>query len=341
MTEFTLIDRYCRDVGVAHAETRIAVGDDAAVISVPEGMELAISVDTMVEGVHFFPQVDPSKLAHKLLAVNLSDMAAMGAEPKWATLALTLRDANDVWLKAFSESLDQSAKRYGVQLIGGDTTQGPLSLSMQIMGLTPKGAALTRVKAKPGDDVYVTNTIGDAALGLAYLKYDNSSYDNSPYDSTSTGIELDDDRKARLTRALELPEPQIAVGQAILKYAGACIDISDGLVADLSHIAERSSVSIELDVNRIPLSEDYQNYINQGGGLELALTGGDDYQLAFTVASEFAEGIRDLSSSLDISLSKIGVVRERGLEPVSLHASGEDYSLDLAAGYQHFDETKN
>lgn len=329
MSEFNIIKRYCQDLGKEHDETRISVGDDAAVVSVPTGMELAISVDTMVEGIHFFPDVDPANLAHKLLAVNLSDMAAMGAEPKWATLALTLQDTSEAWLEAFSASLDKSAKRFGVQLIGGDTTQGPLTLSMQIMGLLPISKVLTRAGAKPKDDVYITNTIGDAGLALAYLQQAKQLVD----------VDLTDKQIGRLTKALELPEPQIELGQALLSYANACIDISDGLVADLSHIAKRSGVSIELDVNRVPLSEEYQSYVSQGGDLELALTGGDDYQLAFTVEAKYTEQLKALEKSSGVSLSKVGQVVERTAEPVSLHTDGEEYKLNSLAGYQHFTES--
>ena len=330
VSEFTLISQYCQDLGVEHHETRIGIGDDAAVVTVPVGMELAISVDTMVEGIHFFPDVDPATLAHKLLAVNLSDMAAMGAEPKWATLALTLAKPNDAWLSAFSMSLDKSAKRCGVQLIGGDTTQGPLTLSMQIMGLLPKGKALSRTDAKPGEYVYVTNTVGDAALALAYRQHAKQL----------EGMEFADTVVNRLTQALELPEPQIAVGQALLKHAGACIDVSDGLVADLTHLAEQSGVSIELDVNRVPLSDDYQRYLRQGGNLQLALTGGDDYQLAFTASPKHAKRLRMLEQSLGVSLTNIGKVVERAAQPLNLLAAGVEYKLSREAGYQHFKESK-
>jgi len=329
LTEFSLIKRYCQDIGKLHDETRIGVGDDAAVVSVPTGMELTISVDTMVEGVHFFSDIDPAKLAHKLLAVNLSDMAAMGAEPKWATLALTLSRTSDSWLAAFSASLDKSSRYYGVQLIGGDTTQGPLSLSMQIMGLLPKSKALTRAAAKPGDDVYITNTIGDAALALAYLQQNEQLKE----------VDLSDTQVTCLTKALELPEPQIAVGQALLNLGSACIDISDGLVADLTHIADQSAVSIELDINRVPLSEEYRNFVRQGGNIDLALTGGDDYQLAFTASTDHTEQIQAIEDSVGVPLSKIGRVVERGAEALILQANGAEYKLNRLAGYQHFNKS--
>jgi len=323
VTEFTLIDRHCQDIGAVHPETLIGVGDDAAVVRIPDGMELAISVDTMVEGVHFFADVNPAHLAHKLLAVNISDMAAMGAEPKWATLALTLPSENTQWLSAFSESLDTTAKRFGVQLIGGDTTQGNLTLSLQIIGLLPKSKALSRSKAQPGDDVYVSNTVGDAALALACLEQ---------------GKDFQGLNKTRLLEALELPEPQVSVGRALLNYASACIDISDGLVADLSHIAKSSKVSIKLDVDLIPLSDDYQTYVSHGGDLDLALTGGDDYQLGFTVPSEHAKYIQALAQSLGVSLTNIGVVIASSDQPVYLRSAGADYQLASSSGYQHFGE---
>ena len=323
MTEFTLIDRYCQNIGRVHSDTRIGVGDDAAVISVPNDKELVISVDTMVEGVHFFTEVTPANLAHKLLAVNLSDMAAMGAVPRWATLALTLPSEDSQWLAAFSESLNLCAEQYGVQLIGGDTTQGSLTLSLQIMGLVPQGQALTRAAAKPGDDVYITNNVGDAALALALLKKQ---------------IQVEGIDQSALLKALELPEPQLDMGQALLPFACACIDVSDGLVADLSHIADRSEVSINLDVTQIPISKNYQAYVAQGGNLALALSGGDDYQLAFTAAAEHAVAINSVAQSLNVDVSKIGQVVNRMQQPLNLHADGDDYILDNVTGYQHFND---
>ena len=252
MAEFSLIERFCKGIGANHASTTLSVGDDAAVISIPPSMELAISVDTMVAGVHFYEDAAPEYIAHKLLAVNLSDMAAMGAEPKWATMTLTTPEINDQWLEAFSNSLNSLASQYGVQLIGGDTTQGQLNLSIQIMGLLPQSKALTRSSAQIGDDVYVSNTIGDAALALRCIEGQKSGVP----DQSLEGL-----LSSPLRKFLEQPEPQIVLGLNLLGLANSCIDISDGLVADLSHIAEQSNVSIELNVDLLPLSPHYNKYL--------------------------------------------------------------------------------
>ena len=317
MAEFSLIDRFCKNIGAAHPETKLSVGDDAAVVAIPEGMELAISVDTMVAGVHFFPDAPPKSIAHKLLAVNLSDMAAMGAEPKWVTMTLTVPTVDQAWLTDFSTSLNELAKGYGVQLIGGDTTQGELNLSIQIMGLLPKSKAITRSGAKQGDDLYLSNNIGDAALALKLMS-----------DEKSVNKQLVD--------ALEKPTPQVDLGLKLLNVAHSCIDISDGLVADCSHIARQSQVTFEIDIAKIPLSDDYLAYINGGGSVDLALTGGDDYQLAFTAPQSQRQTINDISSSLGIKLSRIGRAVEKGKDLVSLFDSGKPYQLKSDSGYQHF-----
>lgn len=317
MAEFSLIDKFCKGIGAVHPETKLSVGDDAAVVEVPKGMELAISVDTMVAGVHFYPDVSPEKIAHKLLAVNLSDMAAMGAQPKWATMTLTTPTVDQDWLSKFASTLSTTAKAYGVQLIGGDTTQGELNLSIQIMGLLPKGKALSRSGSKPEDDLYLSNNIGDAALALKLIN-DKKVVNES------------------LVKALELPEPQVALGLELLSIANSCIDVSDGVVADCSHIARQSQVSIEIDIEKLPLSDDYLNYIAEGGDRDLALTGGDDYQLAFTAPQTQRNSIDALSQQLGHKLTRVGRVKEQGAELVCLFNHGQPYQFKSNAGYQHF-----
>lgn len=317
MAEFSLIERFCKGIGKQHPETTLSVGDDAAIIAIPEGMELAISVDTLVSGVHFFPNASPTNIAHKLLAVNVSDMAAMGAQPKWATMTLTTPHVNEAWLAEFSSSLNEQAQHYGVQLIGGDTTQGDLNLSIQIMGLVYKSKALSRSGAKLEDDVYLSNNVGDAALALDLIKREKEV-------STS------------LLNALEKPTPQVKLGLKLPTIAHSCIDVSDGVVADFSHIANQSNVSIELDVDQLPLSNEYLRYIEQGGSVDLALTGGDDYQLAFTAPKINRFALDCISTELELKLTRVGrVIKKNGL-PVHLTRSGEHYELARDAGYQHF-----
>jgi thiamine-monophosphate kinase len=319
MAEFSIIEEFCQGIGPNHPETKLGVGDDAAVVDVPKGMELAISVDTMVSGVHFFPDVDPAKLAHKILAVNLSDMAAMGATPKWATMALSIPEFDNFWLKTFTDSLKRVANRFDVQIIGGDTTQGPLNLSITIMGLLPQSKRLCRSGAQPSDDVYVSHTLGDAALGLAVLNGE---------------VKLGMAEQTHVLEALETPEPRVKLGGALLSVASACLDVSDGLIGDLNHIAQQSKVSIDIDSNLVPLSDVYRSYLKTGGKLDLALSGGDDYELVFTAGPEYRETIEDIAIKFGIALTKVGKVVERSLESVKVSNNGTRYTV--TDGYQHF-----
>lgn len=325
MTEFSIIEEHCHNVGPNHKETVLGVGDDAAIVAVPAGKELAISVDSMVAGVHFFPNVSPASLAQKLLAVNLSDMAAMGAEPKWATMTLTLPEPDTVWLSEFSNALKHYAEQFRVQLIGGDTTQGPLNLSLTIMGLVPLGKALSRQGAQPNDDVYVSNVLGDAALGLACIRDE---------------LQLAADLRASVINALEHPQPRVALGRSLIGIASACLDVSDGLIGDLQHICQQSQVGIEIDVDRVPTSNAYQTYLDNGGNLSAALSGGDDYELAFTAPASKREEIGRLALELEIALSRIGVVNEiakgRAGQKVSLRQSGKAYTLPNSNSFEHF-----
>lgn len=320
MTEFSLIDRFCRDIGASHPETSIAVGDDAAVVAIPVGKELAVSVDTMVESVHFFPNTDPSKLARKLLAVNLSDMAAMGAEPKWATLALTMPSVDEQWLASFSSALDEMAKSYNVQLIGGDTTQGALSLSLQIMGLVDTGKALTRNGAVQGEDVYVSGCLGDAALALASLEGQ---------------VSLSENDFKLVESAFNCPIPQCTLGQNLVGLASSCIDVSDGLLGDLSHIADASEVSILIELETLPLSETYSSFLCSGGKLEYAICGGEDYQLAFTASVDNRQSIEALAVDLQTKITRIGVVQNRTKDALITKMNDAAYQVQTF-GYQHF-----
>jgi len=319
MAEFSIIEEFCHGIGPNHHETKLGIGDDAAVVAVPAGMELAISVDTMVSGVHFFPDVSPAKLAHKILAVNLSDMAAMGAEPKWATVALSISSFNSDWLEAFSGALRAVAERYNVQVIGGDTTQGPLNLSITIMGLLPKEKRLCRSSANVGDDVYVSHYLGDAALGLAVLQKD---------------AKLNNRDREHVIAALETPEPRTDLGRALLDIASSCLDVSDGLVGDLGHICEQSNVSIGIDVERIPLSSVYQAFMAAGGSHDLALNGGDDYELAFTANPKQRHRLARLSETLGVSLTRIGEVLPKCEDSVIVTLNGVKYPVNNS--YEHF-----
>ncbi len=320
MAEFSFIDRYCFGLGSKHPDTILSVGDDAAIVSVPEGFELAISVDTMVEGTHFFKGLAPELLAHKILAVNLSDMAAMGARPKWATVAMCLPELDQEWFGAFSDTMNKVANQYGVQIIGGDTTQGPRVLSLTIMGLLPKGAAMTRSGAEAGDKLYCSGNIGDAALALTRLQGEQT---------------LTDDVFDAVLSVLHTPTPQVALGQRLLGYASACLDLSDGLIGDSTHIAKLSDVSIEIDVEKLPLSDAYRRYLSQGGLARYAITGGDDYQLLFTANQEKEAALKAISKDLGVKITEIGRVVSRADKDVVLLEEGNPIDIEFKA-YQHF-----
>ena len=270
LSEFSLIKRYFTQQTVKNPSTRLGIGDDCALLSLPEGYELAVTTDTMVEKVHFFAGTDPEQLGHKLLAVNLSDLASMGAKPVSVTLALTLPNVDETWLTAFAKGFLNLAKRHSVDLIGGDTTSGPLTLTVQAMGLVPRGKALLRSSALPGDYIYVTGSLGDAGLGL----------------KISQGYRCADPDAA--LQRFHQPDPQIEAGLALSGIANACIDISDGLAGDLGHILEQSNVGACLDWDALPLSDAVLTYIKDTGDWSMPLTAGDDYELCFTVSPEKA-----------------------------------------------------
>lgn len=320
MAEFSIIEKYFTSLGREHDDTRLSVGDDAAIVSVQDGFEMVISVDTMTEGIHFFEGLSPELLAHKLLAVNLSDMAAMGARPKWVTLAMGLSSHDEDWLARFSSTFDKVAKTYGVQLVGGDTTEGPLVLSLTIMGVLPKGLSMQRSSAQVGDDVYCSGHIGDAALALTKLLGEQN---------------LSDDVFARVLPALHMPQPQVTLGQRLLGQANCCIDLSDGIVGDGEHIAKKSGVSLEIEIRSLPISDAYKQYLSEGGFIRYAIAGGDDYQLLFTAAPEKADIFQKMSLDLNVKITKVGRVTKQGENLVQLLEDGKPSSIKLKA-FQHF-----
>jgi thiamine-monophosphate kinase len=297
----------------------LGVGDDAALVDVSNGMDLAVSVDTMVSGTHFFPDVNPENLGHKALAVNLSDMAAMGAMPYWAMLALTLPSVDHDWLAAFAKGFFDLAQEFNVSLIGGDTTRGPLTLTVTIMGEVPAGAALRRNGAKAGNDVWVSGYIGDAALAVAHRH--------------GKLVLSEDDYHEAVMRLYE-PTPRVGLGQALRGMATAAIDVSDGLIADLGHICRLSGVGATVDLPAIPLSPIGARHLSSEAGRTAIVAGGDDYELCFTAPANARESIAELTDMLGIPLARIGQIR-RG-KGVSLHGSdGKPMKID-GRGYDHF-----
>jgi len=321
MTEFELIRRYFTR---AAPNALLGIGDDAALIQASSGNVLAVSTDMLVSGTHFLPDTDPYMLGHKALAVNLSDMAAMGAIPRWATLAiaLPLKDgggADETWLERFSAGFFALADQYGVELVGGDTTRGSLNLSVTIFGELPEKQALRRSGARIGDEIWVSGTLGDAALALAHLK---------------NHVELTVDELAACAPALHQPQPRISLGLALRGIANSAIDISDGLLGDLGHILDASKMAAEIDFSVLPVSTVLRAYVPQSLGMQCVLSGGDDYELCFTAPVMHHAEILGISARLALPLTRIGsIVAGRGC---AMHdASGKLIDVE-AAGYDHF-----
>jgi thiamine-monophosphate kinase len=314
-SEFELISRHFMRPAT---NAVLGVGDDAALIDVTNGMDLAVSTDTMVSGTHFFPDVDPEHLGHKALAVNLSDMAAMGALPYWAMLALTLPSVDHEWLAAFAKGFFDLASEFNVSLVGGDTTRGPLTLTVTIMGEVPMGAALRRNGAKAGNDVWVSGNLGDAALAVAH-RHGKLVLEESDYHEA-------------VMRLYE-PTPRVNLGQALRGLATSAIDISDGLLADLGWICRLSGVGATVDLSQVPVSEIGAKHVNSDAGLTAIVAGGDDYELCFTAPANARESITDLTNVLGIPLTRIGQVK-RG-KGVSLMNDGKPVKID-GRGFDHF-----
>ncbi len=312
-TEFDLIQTYFTDCGAVRADVALGVGDDAALLRTPPDRELVLTQDTLVEGVHFLPGSDPEGLGHKALAVNLSDLAAMGAEPAWVTLALTLPRVDAIWLSGFARGFCALARKMGARLVGGDTCRGPLNISVAAHGLVPAGRALRRDGARSGDDIYVTGTLGDAGLGLRHLR---------------DGLVLADAAQACLR--LERPEPRLSAGLALRGLATAAIDISDGLMADLGHILEKSRVGAELELERLPCSGTVRDYLSRTADWSQPLAAGDDYELCFTLPPAQAGRLVDFPCVV----TRVGRIEQTpGLR---IHGpDGTDYH-PAAAGYEHF-----
>ncbi|HET7262021.1 MAG TPA: thiamine-phosphate kinase [Casimicrobiaceae bacterium] len=301
MNEFELIARYFQRAARS-ADVRVGIGDDAAVFAPTPGMEYAVTVDMLVEGRHFAVDADPRNLGHKALAVNLSDLAAVGALPRYVLLAGALPRADEAWVEAFMAGFDALARQYDVELIGGDTTRGPRNLCITAIGELPAGSALTRAGANPGDRVYVSGSLGDAALALAVA------------DGT---IEVDDDSLASLGHRLDLPEPRVALGVALRDIASAAIDISDGLVGDLGHVVAASKVGAIVKLAAIPCNKALRAGLggsDRERALQCLLAGGDDYELLFTVPPSKGETIEALALALRVPLTPIGeIIAEPGI----------------------------
>ena len=299
----------------------LGVGDDCALLAPTPGMELAVTSDMLLEGRHFSPQDGPAGVGHKSLAVNLSDLAAMGATPRWATLSIALPAADDAWLTAFSRGFFRIAEAHGIELVGGDTTRGALTIAITAIGEVPPGLALRRSGARAGDDVWVSGHLGAAALALAYRQ---------------GRLFMEQIDAAKVLPALYLPTPRVALGIALRGIARSAIDISDGLLADLGHILETSAVGAELDFAALPIPEVARAYLHEPVARDCILAGGDDYELCFTAAAEQREAVLAAGVAGGVSVTRIGTITQApGL--VVRDADGQPLQIEKT-GYDHFTE---
>ncbi len=319
--EFDLIARHFRR---ATTHTVLGVGDDAALMQPAPGQHLAVSSDMLVAGCHFLADTDPERLGHKALAVNLSDLAAMGATPRWVLLALALPHPDEDWVAAFARGFHAEACAHQVDWVGGDTTAGPLNISVTILGEVPVGHALRRSGALPGDQLWVSGTLGDAACGLACLQQ---------------RLGLDDQARAHCVARLERPTARVGLGLALRGVASAAIDVSDGLLADLGHLLTASGLGARVDWPAVPLSAALAGLRDDNFVRAAALTGGDDYELCFTAPASASLAVQAAAAAVGVRVTAIGVVEsqdgtrvfDRAGRPMAFARAGFDHFADVAA----------
>lgn len=318
LSEFELISRYFkRPSKQQYSSVETGIGDDCAVLNVPPEQQLLVSTDTLVEGVHFPEQALARDIAYRCVAVNISDIVAMGGEPQWLSLALTLPRAEDAWVEKFSVGFFEAADDFDVQLIGGDTTRGPLSITITVYGFAPYGSAILRSGAQIGDGIYVSGELGNAAAALHQIKRGKQCY-------------------PELINQFYRPQPPVALGVALRNVATACIDVSDGLLADLQHILSVSEVGGELWLDVIPCSLKLKQYceVHDLDAIELACTGGDDYQLCFTMPSKFENKLLENLFQVDVTIKKVGrIVSGKSLQCLDANNA---VKVMGRSGYQHF-----
>lgn len=319
MSEFELIEQYFFAQQPAVPHIALGIGDDCALLAARSGMQLAISSDMLVEGRHFFAGADPELLGHKALAVNLSDLAAMGAEPRGLTLALALPHAEAAWLQGFSRGLFALANQFDCTLIGGDTTRGPLNICITVIGEVPVGQALRRDAARVGDDLWVSGSLGDARLALAGC--------------LQPGL-LPDDAQQRAAQRLHKPTPRVVLGLALRSIAHAAIDLSDGLLGDLAHILQRSQVGACLWCDAVPVGAILATQA-QALQYHYALAGGDDYELCFTASAASRQAVLDAAAAAATPVTRIGCIEAApGLRIVDQHHTERHFAFK---SFDHFD----
>jgi thiamine-monophosphate kinase len=331
LSEFALIDRFFRDCGAKRADVALGIGDDAALLECPRGMQLVAAIDTMVEGNHFLSHFSAESVGHRALAVNLSDLAAMGAHPAWALLALTLPHADEAWLEGFARGFCALATKHNVALVGGNTTNGPFCISVQILGHAPIPPKMLRTGGRPGDIVFVTGTPGDSAGGLAL---ELGKLGVSPVAVTpSTTLGRISDAAAHLRQRFHFPTPRVELGLRLRDYASACIDVSDGLLGDAGKLAQASGCGVTLVWEQLAVSSQLIAVAGDTRAREMALGGGEDYELCFTVpASSVAAMARELPPER-WEYTAIGVLGEAPGAVVTREGSVMDFSH---SGWDHF-----
>lgn len=318
MQEFELIKSYFTEQAVKRKDVLLGIGDDCALVKPAERQNIAITTDTLVAGVHFPVNTPPKAIGHKAVAVNLSDLAAMGAEPSWLSIAVTLPEIDEDWVGEFCAGVFELCEYYNVQLIGGDTTQGPLSITITAQGLIPIDKQITRSNAKAGDWLYVTGELGDAALALKHIFGE---------------VKLSDETFSTVKQRLDYPKPRVLAGQALREYASSAIDLSDGLMSDLKHICQASKVGVNIVLDNLPISNELYDSLGQEEAMILALTGGDDYELLFTVSEDKKVGMETALADAGATVTCIGQLNATGKVTTTLKSKPIHINVK---GYEHF-----
>jgi len=320
MNEFELIAHYFAERKQnKRDEVILGIGDDCAILDLPQDKQLLMSMDTLVNGVHFPENTSPYDIGYKALAVNLSDLAAMGATPAWFSLALTLPNADKEWLSAFSEGLFALAEEFNVYLVGGDTSRGPLAITIQVHGFTPPGKAVTRRGAQVDDWIYVTNYLGDAGLALKYIQGQ---------------VQVSSNVLPLVLGQLNRPYPRVKEGLIVVNYATSMIDLSDGLISDLGHILKQSKVGALVNVAHLPLSPELKGSLTFSEAVKLALSAGDDYELCFTIPGDKKEKIEELMQKEGYIITCIGQITAN--QQLLFQEGNQLLDKGSLQGYSHF-----
>jgi thiamine-monophosphate kinase len=317
MNEFDLIKHFFSEQAVKRKDVLLGIGDDCAIVKVNERQNIAVTTDTLVSGVHFPENTHPKAIGHKVIAVSLSDLAAMGAEPAWVSLALTMPSVDKDWLAEFSSGIFELCEYFNVQLIGGDTTKGPLSITVTAQGFTPLNKHLTRAGAKPGDWIYVTGKIGDAALALMHIQ---------------NKITIEDIHIEKTQSKLDFPKPRLLAGQMLRDYASAALDISDGLLSDLQHLCHASKVGANVVLDAVPISQVMKDTLGDKA-IEVAINGGDDYELIFTISDAKKVAMETALNQTGVAITCIGQINHSDKITTTMNERIVDIN---AAGFEHF-----